>query len=89
MSQQPEPISCAQAVEHLYEYLDREITPEVEAQVRHHLEQCIRCAGRFDFEDQFLNFLEARARTRTAPPDLRQRIIETLRIIDAESSGNS
>lgn len=82
MRREPEAMSCQEAVEHLYEYLDREITPDIERKVHHHLAQCIRCAGRFDFENHFLTFLESHARTRAAPPELRQRIIETLKIID-------
>ena len=31
-------MNCRECVEHLYEFLDRELTPEVEREIREHLE---------------------------------------------------
>ncbi|HEX9729211.1 MAG TPA: zf-HC2 domain-containing protein [Gemmatimonadales bacterium] len=72
------PIDCHAALDRLYEYLDDELTPEIEAAVRDHLARCTRCFGRFDFERSYLVFLETRARTRGAPADLKRRILAEL-----------
>jgi anti-sigma factor (TIGR02949 family) len=71
-------MNCREAVDHLYEYLDRELTPEMEREVRAHLTACAPCMKTAGFEQAFLNFLEARCRSRTAPPELRRKILEQL-----------
>jgi len=71
-------MNCREAVEHLFEYLDKELTPEVEREVREHLSDCRPCLEQFDFEDTFLKFLHARCRSRTAPPELKRRILHEL-----------
>jgi len=69
---------CLEATEHLYEYLDGELTPMVESAVRAHLAACGHCFSLFGFEQAYLRFLEARARAQGAPPALRRRILEQL-----------
>jgi len=71
-------MNCREAVDHLYEYLDRELTPEVAALVRRHLEGCPPCGEQFDVEQAFLKFVEARCRSRSAPPELKRRILREL-----------
>jgi anti-sigma factor (TIGR02949 family) len=71
-------MNCHQALEHLYEYLDRELTPDDERQVREHLTACSPCGDRFDVEQAFLQFIEARCRAQGAPPELRRRILRDL-----------
>ena len=71
-------MNCREALEHLYEFLDQELTPEVEREVREHLEACSPCEECFDFQDAFLKFLQARTRSRCAPPELRRRILHEL-----------
>lgn len=63
-------------MERLYEYLDGELTPEREAEVRAHLDRCRACLALSRFENAFLRFLEARARAQRAPESLRRRILE-------------
>jgi anti-sigma factor (TIGR02949 family) len=69
---------CLDAIEHLYEYLDGELTPEREAAVRAHLDTCTHCFSLFGFEHAYLRFLEARARAQHIPAELRQRILDAL-----------
>lgn len=71
-------MNCREAVDHLYEYLDRELTPEAEREVRQHLADCPPCGEQFDFEALFLKFLRARCRARGAPPELKRRILHEL-----------
>ncbi|MBI2401289.1 MAG: zf-HC2 domain-containing protein [Gemmatimonadetes bacterium] len=78
MSAAPRSIDCREAVERLYEYLDQELTPEVRAEVEHHLRSCAGCFRHFEFERAFLRFLEARARGRGAGPEVKQRILREL-----------
>src|SRR2546422_5963047 len=70
--------SDLECTEHLYEFLDKELTPEVEREIRVHLKDCPPCGEHFDFERLFLDFLQARCRARGAPPDLKRRILREL-----------
>ncbi len=71
-------MNCRECAEHLYEFLDREVTPELERDVRAHLEECQPCGEQFDFEALFLKFLRARCRAQGAPPELKRRLLHDL-----------
>lgn len=72
----PDSIDCRAAAEQLYAYLDGELTPEVEASIRSHLQDCAPCFKLYGFEESYLAFLKARAQARRAPENLRKRIFE-------------
>jgi len=74
-----EPIDCREALAHLQDYLKREITPEVAAEVRDHLDRCRGCFTHARFEENFLAMLEERARRQVCPGPLRDRILAALR----------
>lgn len=74
-----EPIDCREAAARLQDYLKQELTPELEAEVRAHLERCRPCFGHARFEANFLLMLETRARRCGCPGTLRARITSILR----------
>ena len=71
-------MNCRECVDHLYEFLDREVTPELERDIRVHLKECTPCGGQFDFEAAYLKFLRARCRTQGAPETLKRRVLREL-----------
>jgi len=71
-------LTCAQAIEKIYEFLDGELTPLVEEHIRAHLAICRKCHPSFRHEEVFLRFLEQRARIEKAPPELRRHIMRML-----------
>jgi mycothiol system anti-sigma-R factor len=71
-------VNCRECVEHLYTFLDRELTPELESEVRDHIASCDSCDEQFDFEELFLKFVRARCRAQGAPPELKRRILHEL-----------
>jgi anti-sigma factor (TIGR02949 family) len=75
----PEHINCAEAEARLLDYLKRELTPEVTAEMKAHLEKCRPCFKQAQFEENFLLMLETRARRETCPGKLRERILALLR----------
>ncbi len=87
MSANLQPLDCQGALDRLYEYLDGELTPDIEQAVRSHLDACARCFALFNFEDGFLKFLEARTRAQGAPPELKRRILRS--IFEDESAPES
>lgn len=71
-------MNCRECVDHLYEFLDRELTPELEREIREHLEDCPPCSEQYDFEELFKKFLRARCRTQGAPAELKMRVLREL-----------
>jgi anti-sigma factor (TIGR02949 family) len=74
-----DPIDCREAKERLTDYLKRELTAELAAEVHVHLVRCRSCFGRAKFEETLIQLLEARARRVTCPEALRERISALLR----------
>ena len=74
-----EPIDCREAVQRLQDYLKQELTPELEAELRAHLERCRPCEGYARFEANFLLMLQTRGRRDSCPGKLRTRILALLR----------
>jgi len=74
----PRKIDCREAAERLYDFLDRELTPDLEAEIRAHLDECAKCFSLARFEDAYLSFLHARTRAHRAPEHLRRRVFERL-----------
>jgi anti-sigma factor (TIGR02949 family) len=72
--------TCEDVLHRIYEFLDGELTPEVDAQIRVHLAACRRCYPHFEHERVFLRFLERRAQIEKAPPALRRRIFQALMV---------
>jgi anti-sigma factor (TIGR02949 family) len=70
---------CEQALAHLQDYLKREITPELAAEVRQHLERCRPCFRHARFELNFLVMLETHGTKETCPRQVRERILAMLR----------
>jgi anti-sigma factor (TIGR02949 family) len=68
-----ERMSCERVLEHLLEYLDRELDAHTSAEIDRHLEECRGCFSRAEFERR----LNARLRDSgsvPAPASLRARI---------------
>jgi anti-sigma factor (TIGR02949 family) len=74
-----EPLDCREAIARLQDYLKQELTPELEAEMRAHLDYCRPCLGYARFERSFLQMLEARARHCGCPDELRARVLRELR----------
>lgn len=71
-------LTCAQAIEKIYEFLDGELTLAAEEGIRAHLAVCRSCYPNFRHEEVFLRFVERRAQIEKAPPELRRRIMRML-----------
>lgn len=72
-------MNCNEAAARMYEYLDRELTPEVALEIQRHLEACRACYDHFEFQRAFLELLALRGSAIRAPKELRRRIEESLR----------
>jgi mycothiol system anti-sigma-R factor len=80
-----ERLSCREAIEQLWAYIDQELEPSTSEQVRAHLERCQHCFPQYDFQKAFCAFLAAKCRDE-APPELRRRIF--MRLLEEENPTN-
>jgi len=71
-------ISCLEAAEHLYEWLDAELDPDMTTRVGIHLETCARCYPFLVFERSFREAVTRAAEQEGAPKDLKARILKSL-----------
>jgi anti-sigma factor (TIGR02949 family) len=79
----PEMIPCDHVIARLWEYIDGELTEEVAAELRAHLDICSRCFPQYDFQRAFKEFTR-RSAQKSMPPELRRRVFEA---IIAEEAG--
>lgn len=63
----------------LWDFLDRELTDEQMAAVRHHLESCSDCFPHRAWAERFLNALHSLRDEGLMPPEVKARVIEQLR----------
>jgi mycothiol system anti-sigma-R factor len=67
-------LNCREAVEKLYEYLDRQLSNEEAAEVRSHLDRCPDCEDHFRFEEGILTRVHDVCRGVETPATLRERV---------------
>ncbi len=73
-------MDCADCLERLYAYLDRELRPAEVTEVRTHLDDCGGCEENFVIEERFLAHVRDACTEDRAPTDLRRRIVTRLRM---------
>ncbi len=76
---------CRETVRRLWDYLDRELSPEDMAAVDAHLTECVNCPPHFVFEQAFLTALKSARSQEPAGRDLRARVHAALGIDASES----
>jgi mycothiol system anti-sigma-R factor len=73
-------MDCADCLERLYSYLDRELAPAELTEVRAHLDDCGGCEDNFVLEERFLARVRDCCQEDVAPVELRTRIVARLRM---------
>jgi len=69
-----EMISCQEALEKVYEYLDGELGSPDQEKVREHVKICRQCYPLFDFERAFLDFVREKGFADEASDELLERV---------------
>jgi anti-sigma factor (TIGR02949 family) len=77
-------LNCSEAKALLDDYLKKEITPDLAAEIRRHLEHCAPCFSEAQFEANFLAAVETHGRRDTCPSKVRARILAALEALRAE-----
>jgi mycothiol system anti-sigma-R factor len=78
--------ACEHAIEHIYFYLDSEITWYKRLRVRRHLRKCRHCCDAFDFEAHLKALIRQRGHD-MAPPELFERLRALIDQETAEEPG--
>ena len=73
-------MTCREAVDKLYEYLDNELDSVTTAQIKKHLDLCRLCCDNFEFEKTMKDLVHKCCRDARAPAPLKSKIIEGLEI---------
>ena len=83
-------LECKQVWEHISEYLDQQLTPEVRAEIEKHLENCEACSAILDSTRNVL-ILTADNRTYELPVGYSKRLHDRLEMVLREKpdSGNT
>ena len=77
-------LDCGKAKALLDDYLKQELTPELAAEIRRHLEHCAPCFSQARFEANFLTVVETHGRRDTCPGKVRARILKALEALRTE-----
>jgi mycothiol system anti-sigma-R factor len=75
-------ITCAEAVERLWAYLDGALTPDDKAAFEEHLGFCRVCCGEAEFAQELRSFL-LRSAGEELPQDVQARLIASLDELEA------
>ena len=81
-------ISCSQAVEQLWDYLENEVAGGDRAAIEEHLAFCRRCCGEVEFAEELRSVL-ASAADIELPPAVEQRLTGVLDDLDEPAAGRS
>jgi mycothiol system anti-sigma-R factor len=73
-------MNCNEAVEKLWQYLDRELEGDKVIEIELHLQQCRGCFSRAEFERHLRLLLRRSCGCDQAPPELRARLTRLLRM---------
>lgn len=80
-------ISCEEALERLWEFLDGELSARDQVAVKRHLDICDRCFPEYDFRRAYLEFTRRVRALDRAPPGLRRRLFR--QILEREAGGGT
>lgn len=83
-----EMISCKEALERLWAYIDGELPEQEHGQVHDHLEVCKKCYPQYDFQRAFREFV-GRHTKQPVPPGLRRRVFMALLAQENAAAGGT
>ena len=73
-------MNCEEAVEKVWQFLDKELDGEAFAEMQKHLEECRHCFSKVEFEERLRTMLRRSCCTEQAPAELRERLTKLIRL---------
>jgi mycothiol system anti-sigma-R factor len=80
-------MTCREALEKLYEVIDKEASEIDIKRVREHLKNCRHCLSRYEFEGLLKTFVADKASPRTKIDELKSRILNSMNELDSARPG--
>lgn len=81
-----EGVTCQEALERLFEYLDGELEGVTEEQVAAHFRMCQRCYPRLKFEETFQKVVRRVRKGQEPPEEVRRKVLQVLESEGLDSS---
>jgi anti-sigma factor (TIGR02949 family) len=85
---EPHDTDCSEVLDHLYEYLDREMPDRDWEKYREHFEECSPCLEKYGLEQEVKKLVKRCCGHDEVPADLRSKVmgrIEVIRAAETES----
>jgi mycothiol system anti-sigma-R factor len=73
-------MNCEEAVEKVWQFLDKELDGASFVEMQKHLEECRHCFSKVEFEERLRAMLRRSCCSEQAPPELRERLSKLLRL---------
>jgi mycothiol system anti-sigma-R factor len=73
-------MNCEEALEKLWQYLDRELDGESSSELQRHLEECRHCFSKVEFEQRLRAIVRRSCSGEQAPAELRERLTRLLHL---------
>ncbi len=71
--------SCVEVMQHLWDFLDEEITPDSARRLGAHMKECEHCRNYSDYQSCFFDALAKLKANLDAPSELRDKLASTLK----------
>jgi mycothiol system anti-sigma-R factor len=68
-------MNCQEALQRLYEFIDKELDQATEGEIKAHLDHCQGCLGKFEAERLFKEMLRTKAGGEKVSEEMRARIL--------------
>ncbi|MGH7670591.1 MAG: zf-HC2 domain-containing protein [Gemmatimonadaceae bacterium] len=75
----PLPPECLEVLQHVWDYLDDQLTEETTGRLRAHLDKCQGCFRYKTFQENFLEAVGTLRRRTSASPELQDKVLGSLR----------
>jgi len=72
-------VNCSEALAEIFLLLDRECSPERDAELRRHIEDCPPCLEEYGIDEQLKQLLARKCGGDTAPNELKQKLRASIR----------
>jgi mycothiol system anti-sigma-R factor len=74
-----DPVECREALAEIYLLLDRECSPERDAELRRHIDDCPPCLAEYGIDEQLKQLLARKCGGDHAPDELKQKLRASIR----------
>jgi len=86
----PHETDCSEVLDHLYEYLDREMPDSDSAKFREHIDECSPCLEKYGLEQEVKKLVKRCCGHDDVPSDLRAKVMERIASIrEYETEGGA